>query len=201
MSVDSVSGGRLQRDLVSALRLARTAGTQQVDAASFAAASQESGATQGAASAGGTGTASSTPALSSDLMASLLQLQSDFSQLGLQNGVAAPGSSEDAGDGSAPTAATAVDSTSGPAPVRHRHGHHARATASDGSDAASAGTTGTGGAEATATSGTASDTPASSDAGSGLESFLQQVTKAIAAYATGGPAGLAAAALTSPSKS
>ena len=192
MSVNAVSGTSLQRDLASALRLARTGGTQAIDASAFAAASQDTGATQGSSSASQASSVASAPALSNDLMASLLQLQSDFSQLGLQNGVNAPGddASEAAGGADRSKAAggtAARQDGDGPASVHH-HRRHARPNAADAAEAAQAGQTG-GATDATAT--------AASGPGDGLQSFLQQVTKAIAAYAAGGPIGVAAALTTS----
>ncbi|MBY0250342.1 MAG: cell wall anchor protein, partial [Methylobacterium organophilum] len=91
MSVNTVSGSSLQRDLVGALRQARAANAARLDAGTAATAGQGTGAQVATAdsAAPSTGTAS-TPTLSNDLMASLLQLQSDFSQMGLQNGVTAP---------------------------------------------------------------------------------------------------------------
>ena len=80
MSVNTVSGSSLQRDLVGALRQARAANAARLDAGTAATAGQGTGAQAATAdsAAPSTGTAS-TPTLSNDLMASLLQLQSDFS--------------------------------------------------------------------------------------------------------------------------
>ncbi|QGY01464.1 cell wall anchor protein [Methylobacterium mesophilicum SR1.6/6] len=201
MSVNSVSGTSLQRDLAGALRLTRAAAVQEVDSSTFTPPSQNAGSTQGTGSASQPGTAASTPALSNDLMASLLQLQSDFSQMGLQNGVAVPADGSSGGKVSATGDGTdASQGADGTAPVRH-HRHHARASAADATDATQAGQSGSA-TDVTATSASASTTATTSvnDLGDGLQSFLQQITKAIAAYASGGPAGIAAAALTSPSK-
>ena len=195
MSVNAVSGTSLQRDLASALRLARTGGTQAIDASAFTAASQATGAAQGSSSASQASTVASAPAMSNDMMTSLLQLQSDFSQLGLQNGITTPADASASADesriGDGPDAGQGAGGT---APVHH-HRHHAHAKATDAAQSSSI-------ADATATTGAASTgaTASSSDLGDGLQSFLQQVTKAIAAYATGGPVGIAAAALTTASK-
>ncbi|MBE7199934.1 MAG: cell wall anchor protein [Parafilimonas terrae] len=201
MSVNSVSGTSLQRDLAGALRLTRAAAVQEVDSSTFTPPSQNAGSTQGTGSASQPGTAASTPALSNDLMASLLQLQSDFSQMGLQNGVAVPADGSSGGKESATGDGTdASQGADGTAPVHH-HRHHARPSAADATDAAQASQSG-GATDTAATSASASVTATSSagDLSDGLQSFLQQITKAIAAYASGGPVGAAAAALTSPSK-
>ena len=202
MSVNAVTGPSLQRDLAGALRLSRATAAQPVDASAFTTGSQDASATQGSSSASQPTSTASTPAFSNDLMASLLQLQSDFSQLGLQNDVAtSTASSSASNDSTLLDPADANQASTGAAPVHHHHGHHARPAASDSTDAAqtgpSAGTT-----EAAATSGTASTaaTASAGDAGDGLHAFLQQITTAIAAYATGGPVGIAAAALTTPTK-
>ena len=203
MSVNAVSGTSLQRDLASALRLARTGGTQASDASSaFTAASQATGgAAQASSSASQASTVASAPAMSNDMMTSLLQLQSDFSQLGLQNGVTTPADAAGNADGSRTAdGPDAGQGAGGTAPVHH-HRRHAHAKATDAAEVAQSGQSGSV-ADAAATSGTTPTGAAasSSDLGDGLHSFLQQVTKAIAAYATGGPVGIAAAALTSSSK-
>jgi hypothetical protein len=196
MSVNAVSGTSLQRDLASALRLARTGGTQALDASAYTAASQGASAAQGG-SASQTSTVASAPAMSNDLMASLLQLQSDFSQLGLQNGVTTPADASSTADTTKIGAGSdESQGTDGAAPAHHRR-RHAHLRASDAAEAAQAGQS-SGTTDAAATSGTGSAT--ATDTGDGLQSFLQQVTKAIAAYATGGPVGIAAAALTTSSK-
>jgi hypothetical protein len=164
MSVNAVSGTSLKHDLVSALRQARAAGIQPIDASGYSTASQDTGSTQGTGSGttAPTSSAATSPALSSDLMASLLQLQSDFSQMGLQTGVTSGSDAETPTSTSGATDASEAATSS--APVHHHHGHHASA---------------------------------GGDTGDGLESLLHHVTKAIAAYAMGGPVGIAAAALTS----
>lgn len=204
MSVNSVSGSTLKRDLITVLQQARAAATQKVDTTSaFAAASQDTATQSGTDStaaasdtAKSTGTAA-TPALSNDLMASLLQLQSDFSQAGLQNGLAATGDTTSATDSStATTGAESDQAANGAAPVHHHHGHHARSPETDATADTQSGTTGT---DAAATAST-TEAASGSDTADGLQAFLQQVTKAITAYATGGPAGVAAAALTTTAK-
>jgi hypothetical protein len=209
MSVNSVSGSTLKRDLVSVLQQARAAATQKVDTTSFTAVSQDTS-TSPAASAGssntsGSSSTASTPALSNDLMASLLQLQSDFSQAGLQNGLAVPGDGTNSSDPSSTTGAAGTDSSqaaNGTGPVHHHRGHHARPPESGSTDETQSGQSGSTGTDATAASGTSAtaETGSSTDTGDGLQSFLQQITKAITAYATGGPAGIAAAALTTTAK-
>lgn len=204
MSVNAVSGASLKSDLVNALRQARAANAKQADASAFATASQDTGAAQSTGSASqASGAASGTPALSNDLMASLLQLQSDFSQMGLQNGVTSSADPASASDESSALGTTgASQASNAAAPVHHHHGHHFRPPASDAEDAAQTGQSGSA-ADATAAPGTPanaqapSTTGSATDLGNDLQSFLQQVTKAISAYAVGGPAGIAAAALTS----
>lgn len=197
MSVNAVSGATLQRDLVSALRQARAASAKPIDTSSLTTASQDTTATQSTGSPSQANSAA--PTLSNDLMSSLLQLQSDFSQLGLQNGVATLPDQASASTGSATVDATdPSQSADSSAPVRRRHhGHHVpppAANALQGAQPDSA-------ADATASSSAStSTTAAASDAGDGLSAFLQQITKAIAAYATGGPVGAAAATLTSSTK-
>lgn len=198
MSVNAVSGTTLRQDLVSALRQARAASVQPIDASGYSTASQDAGTTQSTGSnTAQTSSATAGPAVSSDLMASLLQLQSDFSQMGLQTGVT---SSADSNDPSSTSGLTDPDqATTTSTPVHHHHGHHARQAEPDAaSDTQTGSSTATTDASASAAStGTASGT----ESGDGLQSLFQQMTKAIAAYATGGPAGIAAAALTSPSNS
>ncbi|MEL6059975.1 MULTISPECIES: cell wall anchor protein [unclassified Methylobacterium] len=200
MSVNAVSGTSLRQDLVSALRQARAASIQPVDPSGYSAASQDTGTAQGASTGSTTQTSSAaaSPALSSDLMASLLQLQSDFSQMGLQTGVTAPGDSDDASSTSG--LSSPGQTATGSAPVHHHHGHHAHPAASDAEGDAQNGSS----ADATDTSSGASVASAGNATGTepsdGLQSLFQQMTKAIAAYATGGPVGIAAAALTSPAK-
>ncbi|SEN50696.1 hypothetical protein SAMN02799625_01472 [Methylobacterium sp. UNC300MFChir4.1] len=208
MSVNTVSGSSLQRDLVSALRQARAANVARLDVGTAATANQETG-KQAAAddTAPSTGTAS-TPTLSNDLMASLLQLQSDFSQMGLQNGVTAPAEAAANADDTS-TTGTATGTASGQAAggasaVHHHRGHHGHRPVSDAEQsegAAQAGTaTDTSASTSASTSTTATaDTATATDSGSDLQSFLQQVTKAVTAYAAGGPLGIAAA-LTSTTK-
>lgn len=197
MSVNAVSGTSLRQDLVSALRQARAASAPQVDASAFSTASQDTGATQATSSSTQASSSAATPALSSDLMASLLQLQSDFSQMGLQTGVTSPTDSDDGSNATATSGGTdASQAANGAAPVHHHHGHHARSldseSASDAQAAPSAATT-----DASTASGTTTGASTSgSDPADGLQALLQQVTKAVAAYATGGPVGVAATALT-----
>ncbi|SDO24899.1 hypothetical protein SAMN05216360_117100 [Methylobacterium phyllostachyos] len=199
MSVNAVSGTSLRQDLVSALRQARAASAQSIDASAFATSSQDTGATQGTSSSTQTTGTASTPAMSSDLMASLLQLQSDFSQMGLQTGVTSGTDSDDASNGmDAPGSAS--QATTGAAPVHHHHGHHARPPESDASSNAQVGQSATTTDATSASSTTTVGSAAGSDRGDGLQSLFQQVTKAVAAYATGGPLGIAAAALTTSTK-
>jgi hypothetical protein len=197
MSVNAVSGATLQRDLVSALRQARAASAKPIDTSTLTTASQDTAATQ---STGSTSQSNSgAPTLSNDLMSSLLQLQSDFSQLGLQNGVATLPDQASASTGSATVDATdSSQSADSAAPTRRRHhGHHAPSPAADTPRGAQADST----ADATASSSASTSTTATtSDAGEGFNAFLQQITKAIAAYATGGPVGVAAAAVTGSTK-
>ncbi|KQS71293.1 cell wall anchor protein [Methylobacterium sp. Leaf361] len=218
MSVNTVSGSSLQRDLVSALRQARAANVARLDVGTAATANQETG-KQGAAddTAPSTGT-TSTPTLSNDLMASLLQLQSDFSQMGLQNGVTAPAeAAANADDTSATGTATGTapgQAAGGASAVHHHRGHHGHRPVSDAeqsegaaqagtaTDASAASSTVSSASTSTSTSATATADPAmatGSGSGSDLQSFLQQVTKAVTAYAAGGPLGIAAA-LTSTTK-
>ncbi|SFD29508.1 cell wall anchor protein [Methylobacterium sp. 13MFTsu3.1M2] len=212
MSVNTVSGSSLQRDLVSALRQARAANVARLDVGTAATANQETG-KQAAAddTAPSTGTAS-TPTLSNDLMASLLQLQSDFSQMGLQNGVTAPAeAAANADDTSTTGTATGTapgQAAGGASAVHHHRGHHGHRPVSDAEQSEGAAQAGTAtdasavssASTSTSTSTTATaDTATATDSGSDLQSFLQQVTKAVTAYAAGGPLGIAAA-LTSTTK-
>lgn len=214
MSVNTVSGSSLQRDLVSALRQARAANVARLDVGTAATANQETG-KQAAAddTAPSTGTAS-TPTLSNDLMASLLQLQSDFSQMGLQNGVTAPAeAAANADDTSTTGTATGTapgQAAGGTSAVHHHRGHHGHRPVSDAEQSEGAAQAGTAtdasaassAASSASTSATATADPATatgSGSGSDLQSFLQQVTKAVTAYAAGGPLGIAAA-LTSTTK-
>lgn len=197
MSVNAVSGTSLRQDLVGALRQARAASIQPIDASGFSTASQDAGTTQATGSTPQS-TSAASPALSGDLMASLLQLQSDFSQMGLQTGVTSAADSEDATSSGLKDAGQAA---TGSAPVHHHHGHHARAPEPD-AETAQAGSSGSAteaGASAS-TDAAATGSSAGTDVGDGLQALFQQMTKAIAAYATGGPVGVAAAALTSSSK-
>lgn len=196
MSVNAVSGTTLRQDLVSALRQARAASVQSIDASGYSTASQDAGSAQSTGSTTQATTAGTSPAVSSDLMASLLQLQSDFSQMGLQTGVTSPADSDDASSTSGTTGAS--QAIAGSAPVHHHHGHHAHPPETDAAGDAQSGSSATdASADASAaTTGTAADS-GSSD---GLQALFQQMTKAIAAYATTGPIGLAATALTSSSK-
>ncbi|XYD10088.1 cell wall anchor protein [Methylobacterium sp. NMS12] len=210
MSVNTVSGSSLQRDLVGALRQARAANAARLDVGTAATAGQETG-TQATAdgTAPSTGTAS-TPTLSNDLMASLLQLQSDFSQMGLQNGVTAPAEAAANADDTSTTGAAAGQAAAGATPVQHHRGHHGHRPVSDADQSGAAAQTGTAtdasassasaaSASTTAASDPATETAKAADSGSDLQSFLQQVTKAVTAYAAGGPLGIAAA-LTSSTK-
>ncbi|WP_267426156.1 cell wall anchor protein [Methylobacterium sp. GC_Met_2] len=195
MSVNAVSGTSLRHDLVSALRQARAAGIQPIDASGYSTASQDTGSTQGtgASTTAPTSSAATSPPLSSDLMASLLQLQSDFSQMGLQTGVTAGSDADNATSTSGATDAGEAATSS--APVHHHHGHHAPPPEPD-----AAGQAGTSTDATDASADTSAATGGSStggDTGDGLQSLLQHVTKAIAAYAMGGPVGIAASALTS----
>jgi hypothetical protein len=196
MSVNAVSGTTLRQDLVSALRQARAASVQPIDASGYSTASQDAGSTQSTGATQQATNAGASPAVSSDLMASLLQLQSDFSQMGLQTGVTSPTDSDDASSTSGTTGPS--QAAAGSAPVHHHHGHHARPPETDAAGDAQSGSPATdASADASAaTSGNAADS-GSSD---GLQALFQQMTKAIAAYATTGPVGLAATALTSSSK-
>ena len=216
MSVNTVSGSSLQRDLVSALRQARAANVARLDVGTAATANQETG-KQAAAddTAPSTGTAS-TPTLSNDLMASLLQLQSDFSQMGLQNGVTAPAeAAANADDTSTTGTATGTapgQAAGGASAVHHHRGPHGHrpvsaaeqsegaAQAGTATDASAASSAASSASTSTSTSATATADPATATgSGSDLQSFLQQVTKAVTAYAAGGPLGIAAA-LTSTTK-
>jgi len=195
MSVNAVSGTSLKHDLVSALRQARAAGIQPIDASGYSTASQDTGNTQGTGSGttAPTSSAATSPALSSDLMASLLQLQSDFSQMGLQTGVTSGSDAETPTSTSGATDASEAATSS--APVHHHHGHHARPPEPDAAE--QAGSSATAPDASADTSAAAVGSTAGGDTGDGLESLLHHVTKAIAAYAMGGPVGIAAAALTS----
>lgn len=212
MSVNTVSGSSLQRDLVSALRQARAANVARLDVGTAATANQETG-KQAAAddTAPSTGTAS-TPTLSNDLMASLLQLQSDFSQMGLQNGVTAPAEAAANADDTSTTGTASGtapgQAAGGTSAVHHHRGHHGHRPVSDAEQSEGAAQAGTAtdasavssASTSTSTSATATADPATATgSGSDLQSFLQQVTKAVTAYAAGGPLGIAAA-LTSTTK-
>jgi hypothetical protein len=199
MSVNAVSGTSLQKDLVSALRQARAANARPVDADTFTPASQDAGSTQSAGSAAQSSGTASAPAMSNDLMASLLQLQSDFSQMGLQNGVTSPTDSADASGTAATSSVSNASQAAGDAnPVQRHRGHHHHPLASDGTQAGQASSA----SDTASVAGGSSSGDASSAAslGNGLDAILQQVTKAIAAYASGGPVGIAAAALTGTAK-
>jgi hypothetical protein len=202
MSVNTVSGASLQKDLVSALRQARAANARSVDADTFTPASQDAGSAQNAGSAAQSGSAASAPAMSNDLMASLLQLQSDFSQMGLQNGVTSPTDPTDASGTAATSSVTDASQAAGDAaPVQRHRGHHHHPLASDAADGTQAGPA-SGASDTSSVAGTSSsgDTSSTASIGNGLDALLQQMTKAIAAYASGGPVGVAAAALTSTAK-
>ncbi|MGH1575258.1 cell wall anchor protein [Methylobacterium sp. P31] len=202
MSVNTVSGSSLQLDLVTALRQARAASAKPVDPTAFSSTSQEADTTPATGGSAQAGSATATPALSNDLMASLLQLQSDFSQLGLQNGVTAPGDSDSTSDGTANTGVASTDpsqASTGATPVHHRRGHQVR-PAADPDSAAQSGQSGSTDTASVAATASTTDSASTTDTGDGLQSLLQQMTKAIAAYATGGPIGVAAAALTSTAK-
>ncbi len=198
MSANAVTGSSLQRDLVSALRQARAANTARIEAGASTTAGQDPTTTQATGSTGQTTGTTSTPTLSNDLMASLLQLQSDFSQMGLQSGVTTPADATANADEASATGTSSSPTADGAAPVHHRRGHHGHRPASDATQSGTSAPTGaaTDGASSTsASTGTTATADATSATGSGdgLQSFLQQVTKAIAAYATGGPVGIAAA--------
>lgn len=198
MSANAVTGSSLQRDLVSALRQARAANTARIEAGASTTAGQDPTTTQATGSTGQTTGTTSTPTLSNDLMASLLQLQSDFSQMGLQSGVTTPADATANADEASATGTSSSPTADGAAPVHHRRGHHGHRPASDATQSGTSAPTGaaTDGASSTsASTGTTATADAASATGSGdgLQSFLQQVTKAIAAYATGGPVGIAAA--------
>ena len=198
MSANAVTGSSLQRDLVSALRQARAANTARIEAGTSTTAGQDPTTTQATGSTGQTTGTTSTPTLSNDLMASLLQLQSDFSQMGLQSGVTTPADATANADEASATGTSSSPTADGAAPVHHRRGHHGHRPASDATQSGASATTGaaTDGASSTsASAGTTATAEAASAPGSGdgLQSFLQQVTKAIAAYATGGPVGIATA--------
>ena len=200
MSVGSVTSSSLQRDLISALRQTRSASAPQTDANAFAAASQGASASTGTTKA--SGSTASGPALSSDLMASLLQVQSDYSQISAQGGFAPPSSASSITEQSSadPGAEDGQDAQTA-APVHHHRGSHVRPVATDTANATGATPTTGDGTAAASTSGTAAGaTNPFSGIEDGLQSLLQQVTKAIAAYATTGPVGLAATALTATSK-
>ena len=186
MAVGSVTSSTLQRDLITALRQTRTAAAQPVGANAFAVASQSSGTGATAASSG----AASGSSLSSDLMASLLQVQSDASQVSAQGGFASSTDATGATDGSQASGAAAR--------VHHHHGYQTATAASNSADPSqSAGSSTAIAADSTSTTGHTDPLESLQD---GLQSLLQQVTKAIAAYAGGGPVGLAASTLTNASK-
>jgi hypothetical protein len=202
MSVNAVSGTSLQKDLVSALRQARAANARPVDADTFTPASQDAGSTQSAGSAAQSSGTASAPAMSNDLMASLLQLQSDFSQMGLQNGVTSPTDSADASGTAATSSVSNASQAAGDAnPVQRHRGHHHHPLASDATDGTQAGQASSASDTASVAGGSSSgDASSAASFGNGLDAILQQVTKAIAAYASGGPVGIAAAALTGTAK-
>ena len=195
MSVGSVTSSSLQRDLISALRQTRGASAQQTDANAFAVASDGASPSAGTAATTSSGSKASSPALSNDLMASLLKVQSDFSQISAQGGFAAPTSAQSITEAS--TDGSDDGQTQGnAAPARAHHGHHARMAGPEGSDSVASGST-----AVAATSGPATgETDASGGIQDGLQALLQQVTKAIAAYTAAGPVGLAASALSTSSK-
>jgi hypothetical protein len=202
MSVGSVTSSSLQRDLLSALRQTRATSAQQTDGNPFAVASQATGASNATGAATASGSTASGPALSNDLMASLLQVQSDFSQINAQGGLAPPTSSTSVTDGSASDASSADGQDSGnPAPVHHHRGPRARPAGSASPDVTGStpsGNDSTAAAAATGPSG--GNANPLSGIEDGLQALLQQVTKAIAAYTTAGPVGLAASALSTSSK-
>lgn len=208
MSVNAVTGSSLQRDLVSALRQARAANATRLDIGTTAAASQATGTAAEAGSPAQAAGTASTPAMSNDLMASLLQLQSDFSQMGLQNGVTAPAEATANADDTSTTGTAPDQAAAGAAPVHPHRGHHGHRPVSDETQNGESEQTGSA-TDASTSASTPASTPASATptgeaaastgSGSDLQSFLQQVTKAITAYATGGPLGIAAA-LTSSTK-
>jgi hypothetical protein len=202
MSVGSVTSSSLQRDLISALRQTRATSAQQTDGNSFAVASQTTGASTAAGAATASGSAASGPALSNDLMASLLQVQSDFSQINAQGGLAPPTSSPSVTDGSASDGSSADSQAAGnPAPVHHPRGHHVRPAGSAASDVTGSSLSASDGTTAAAATGrSGGDANPLSGIEDGLQALLQQVTKAIAAYTTAGPVGLAASALSTSSK-
>lgn len=202
MSVNAVSGTSLRQDLVSALRQARGASAQPIDPSAFSTASQDAGATQGTSSSSQTTGAATTPAMSSDMLASLLQLQSDFSQMGLQAGVTSGADPDDTSNGTAASGtADASQAASGAAPVHHHHhGHHARSPESDATTDAQAAQSTTATDTTSASGATTAGSASGTDLGDGLQSLFQQITKAVAAYVTGGPVGVAAAALTTSTK-
>ncbi|TXN59171.1 hypothetical protein FV228_24720, partial [Methylobacterium sp. WL18] len=140
MSVGSVTSSSLQRDLISALRQTRGASAQQTDANAFAVASDGASPSAGAAATTSSGSKASSPALSSDLMASLLKVQSDFSQISAQGGFAAPTSAQSITEAS--TDGSDDGQTQGnAAPARAHHGHHARMAGGKGSDSVAPGST------------------------------------------------------------
>ena len=202
MSVGSVTSSSLQRDLISALRQTRATSAQQTDGNSFAVASQTTGASTAAGAATASGSAASGPALSNDLMASLLQVQSDFSQINAQGGLAPPTSLPSVIDGSASDGSSADSQAAGnPAPVHHPRGHHVRPAGSAASDVTGSSLSASDGTTAAAATGrSGGDANPLSGIEDGLQALLQQVTKAIAAYTTAGPVGLAASALSTSSK-
>ncbi|MGU3405086.1 cell wall anchor protein [Methylobacterium brachiatum] len=202
MSVGSVTSSSLQRDLLSALRQTRATSAQQTDGNPFAVASQATGASNATGAATASGSTASGPALSNDLMASLLQVQSDFSQINAQGGLAPPTSSTSVTDGSASDASSADGQDSGnPAPVHHHRGAHARPAGAASPDVTGSNPSGNGSTAAAAATGpSGGDANPLSGIEDGLQALLQQVTKAIAAYTTAGPVGLAASALSTSSK-
>jgi hypothetical protein len=203
MSVGSVTSSSLQRDLISALRQTRATSAQQTDGNSFAVASQTMGASTAAGAATASGSAASGPALSNDLMASLLQVQSDFSQINAQGGLAPPTSLPSVIDGSASDGSSEDSQAAGnPVPVHHPRGHHVRPAGSAASDVTGSSLSASDGTTAAAATGGRSGGDANPLSGieDGLQALLQQVTKAIAAYTTAGPVGLAASALSTSSK-
>lgn len=197
MSVGAVSSNAQQWALIKEMRQARAAG---------AAHSFDTSQTGGSGQAGATGSGKSsigTSALSGDLMASLLQIQSAGSQDGSSSagagadlsGLSGPGgfpppppgpppgdASASSADGSANTAdAGQTASSAGSGPVHGRRHHHAPPPPDDGTSSTTA---------ASAASG-----DAAGDSGSGLGALLANLTKAAATYATGGLAGVAASTL------
>jgi hypothetical protein len=195
MSVGSVTSSSLQRDLISALRQTRGASAQQTDASAFAVPSDGASPSAGTAATTASGSTASSPGLSNDLMASLLKVQSDFSQISAQGGFAAPASAQSITEASS-DGSDGGQSQGDAAPAHRQHGHHTRAAGPDGSGSAASSS-----AAVAANSGAATgETDASGGIQDGLQALLQQVTKAIAAYTAAGPVGLAASALSTTSK-